>query len=181
MNAGRKVHLSVSSCPEAPRGYRGPDVFYWILQVNLHGPAYGINGYQVAHLHSPAARFMCNPLVSGNDGGHSIHLRELGRRGVRLHGRFEGTDDGVLVFSDDLPGRLEMVEAGFGQRLKLMADAYIEAAGIDAPASEPPQDDPWLPAESGQRLDLERGEGHVRYLGHRLRPGLQLPGRSGAG
>ena len=32
------VHLSVSTCPEAPRRYRGQDVFHWILQLNLHGP-----------------------------------------------------------------------------------------------------------------------------------------------
>ncbi|UEL29516.1 NAD(P)/FAD-dependent oxidoreductase [Pseudarthrobacter sp. L1SW] len=153
--AGREVHLAVSSRPEAPRRYRGQDVFHWILQVNLHGPEYGINGFQVEQLPSPAARFMCNPLVSGNDGGHSIRVRELGRRGVRLHGRFEGTDDGVLTFSDDLPERLAMVEAGFGQRLKLMADAYIAAAGIDAPPPETPTADAWLPAESGARLDLD--------------------------
>lgn len=48
-----------------------------------------------------------------------------------------------------------MVEAGFGQRLKPMADAYIEAAGVDAPDAEPPQDDAWLPAESGARPDLD--------------------------
>ncbi len=153
--AGREVHLSVSACPEAPRRYRGQDTFYWIVQINLHGPKYGINGLQVEQLPSPAARFMCNPLVSGNDGGHSIHLRDLGRRGVRLHGHFEGLDDGVLAFSDDLPERLVMVEAGFGQRLKPMADAYIAAAGIDAPAAEPPQDDTWLPEESSARLNLD--------------------------
>ncbi|HEU4668662.1 MAG TPA: NAD(P)/FAD-dependent oxidoreductase [Arthrobacter sp.] len=152
--AGREVHLAVSTCPEAPRRYRGQDVFHWILQVNLHGPEYGINGFQVDQLPSPAARFMCNPLVSGNDGGHSIRVRDLGRRGVRLHGRFEGTDGGVLAFSDDLPERLAMVGAGFGQRLKLMADAYIAAAGIDAPAPEAPPADSWLPADSGARLDL---------------------------
>ncbi len=154
LDAGREVHLSASACPEAPRRYRGQDIFHWLLQVNVHGPEYGINGLQAAQLPSPAARFMCNPLLSGNDGGHSIRLRGLGRRGVRLHGRFEGTDDGVLVFSDDLPERLAAVEAGFGNRLKLMADAYIEAAGIDAPPAEPRPDDPWLPAESGARLDL---------------------------
>lgn len=153
--AGREVHLAVSTCPEAPRRYRGQDVFHWILQVNLHGPEYGINGFQVDQLPSPAARFLCNPLVSGNDGGHSIRVRDLGRRGVRLHGRFEGIDDGVLAFSDDLPERLAMVEAGFGQRLKLMADAYIAAAGIDAPAPETPRTDSWLPPESGARLDLD--------------------------
>ncbi|MET1087177.1 MAG: SidA/IucD/PvdA family monooxygenase [Arthrobacter sp.] len=65
--AGREVHLSVSSRPEAPRRYRGLDILHWIIEVNLHGPKYGINGYQVDSLPSPAARFMCNPLVSGND------------------------------------------------------------------------------------------------------------------
>ncbi|MET4145493.1 NAD(P)/FAD-dependent oxidoreductase [Arthrobacter sp. UYCo732] len=155
LDAGREVHLSVSSCPEAPRRYRGQDVFYWILQVNLHGPEYGINGLQTDHLPSPAARFACNPLISGNGGGHSIHVRDLGRRGVQLHGRFEGTDDGGLVFSDDLPARLALVEAGFGQRLGRMTDAYIAAAGIEAPAAEPVPADDWLPTDSGARLDLD--------------------------
>ncbi|MEV8041862.1 NAD(P)/FAD-dependent oxidoreductase [Arthrobacter sp. NPDC080082] len=155
LDAGREVHLSVSTCPEAPRRYRGQDVFYWILQLNLHGPAFGINGLQADQLPSPAARFMCNPLISGNGGGHSIHLRGLGRRGVRLHGRFEGTDDDGLVFSDDLPARLALVETGFRERLGRMVDAYIAAAGIDAPPAEPMPADDWLPADSGTRLDLE--------------------------
>ena len=103
--AGREVHLSVSACPEAPRRYRGKDTFYWLLQVNLHGPDYGINALQVEQLPSPAARFMCNPLISGNDGGHSIRLRESGppgrpaarplrgggRRRTRLQRRPSGT------------------------------------------------------------------------------------------
>ncbi|MDE8667631.1 NAD(P)/FAD-dependent oxidoreductase [Pseudarthrobacter sp. H3Y2-7] len=155
MGAGREVHLSVSMCPEAPRRYRGQDVFHWILEVSLHGPEYGINGLMVDHLPSPAARFACNPLLSGNDGGHSIHLRELGRRGMQLHGHLETADgDGGLRFTDDLPERLAMVEAGFGQRLKVLADAYIAAAGINAPEPEAPPPDGWLPAASGSRLDL---------------------------
>ena len=153
LDAGRTVHLSVSACPEAPRRYRGQDTFHWIMHVNVHGPEYGINALLVDHLPSPAGRFLCNPLLSGNGGGHSVHLRGLGRRGVRLHGRFEGIDGGALVFTDDLPQRLALVEAGFGQRLKMLADAYISAAGIDAPEAEVPDADHWLPAESGARLD----------------------------
>ena len=153
--AGREVHLSVSACPEAPRRYRGQDTFYWLLQVNLHGPDYGINGLQAAQLPSPAARFMCNPLISGNDGGHSIRLRDLGRRGVRLHGHFEGTDDGVITFSDDLAARLALVESAFGQRMKVMLDAYIAAAGIEAPVAEPVPVDDWQLPSSGARLDLD--------------------------
>ena len=152
--AGRDVHLSVSACPEAPRRYRGQDLFYWLLQVNLHGPDHGITGLQADRLPSPAARFACNPLISGNDGGHSIRLRELGRRGVRLHGRFGGTDDGGLVFSDDLPARLALAESAFGQRMQVMLDAYIAAAGIDAPPAESPPAVDWVPPDSGARLDL---------------------------
>ncbi|MFF2317482.1 flavin-containing monooxygenase [Arthrobacter sp. NPDC058097] len=152
--AGREVHLSVSACPEAPRRYRGQDTFYWLLEVNLHGPDYGINGLQLAQLPSPAARFMCNPLVSGNDGGHSIRLRDLGRRGVRLHGHYEGTDDGVVTFSDDLAARIALTESAFGQRMQVMLDAYISAAGIEAPAAEPVPALDWQPSSSGARLDL---------------------------
>jgi putative flavoprotein involved in K+ transport len=81
----------------------------------------------VVQLPSPAARFACNPLVSGADGGHDIHLRDLGRRGVRLHGHLEAADDGDLVFSDDLPERLSLVEAAFYRRMKPMFDSYIAA------------------------------------------------------
>ena len=128
--AGRDVHLAVSACPEAPRRYRGKDTFFWIMQLGLRGPEYGLNGLTVEQLPSPAARFACNPLLSGADGGHDIHLRDFGRRGVRLHGHLEAADDGDLVFSDDLAERLATVEAGFSQRLRPMLDAYIAAAGI---------------------------------------------------
>ncbi|NUT72216.1 NAD(P)/FAD-dependent oxidoreductase [Pseudarthrobacter sp. C4D7] len=155
LDAGRTVHLSVSTCPEAPRRYRGQDIFHWIVQVNLHGPEYGIGALQVGALPSPAARFQCNPLLSGTEGGHSVRLRGLGQRGVRLHGRFEGADQGVLAFTDDLPQRLALVEAGFSQRLQRLADALIAAARLEAPAPEEPVEDHWLPPESGARLDLE--------------------------
>ena len=55
------------------------------MQLGMHGPEYGLNGLTVEQLPSPAARFACNPLVSGADGGHDIHLRDLGRR--RQHHR----------------------------------------------------------------------------------------------
>ncbi|RAX15939.1 FAD-dependent oxidoreductase [Pseudarthrobacter sp. AG30] len=158
LDAGRTVHLSVSSCPEAPRRYRGQDIFHWIWEVNVHGPDFGINALLVDQLPSPAGRFLCNPLLSGTGGGHSVRLRGLGRRGVRLHGRFEGVDDGVPVFTDDLAQRLAAAEAGFGQRFKKLFDAYIDAAGIDAPEAEAAEQDIWQPDGPGSRLDL-REEG----------------------
>jgi putative flavoprotein involved in K+ transport len=151
---GREIHLAVSACPEAPRRYRGQDLLFWMMQLAEHGPKYGLNGLTVGQLPSPAARFMCNPLVSGADGGHDIHLRDLGRQGVRLHGHLEGADDGELTFSDDLPERLGVVERTFYQRMRPMFDAYIAAAGMTAPEADPPRKDDWLPSEPA-RLNLE--------------------------
>ncbi|MFI2565415.1 flavin-containing monooxygenase [Paenarthrobacter sp. NPDC018779] len=146
-DAGRDVHLAVSTCPEAPRRYRGQDILYWLLETGKHGPDYGVNALTREALPSPAARLACNPLLSGTDGGHDIHLRELGRRGMHLHGRLETIDDGDITFSDDLPVRLATVESGFNQRMRKAIDAYIAAAGLHAPSQPPAPDDDWLPSE----------------------------------
>ncbi|MBO1266627.1 flavin-containing monooxygenase [Arthrobacter cavernae] len=151
--AGREVHLAVSTCPEAPRRYRGRDLIYWMLEVAKHGPELGVNALTREQLPSPAARFACNPLLSGTDGGHDLHLRDLGRRGMHLHGHLEAADDGELTFSDDLPERLAAVEAGFSQRVGRAIDAYIAAAGIDAPEEAVSPVDDWLPDEP-VRLNL---------------------------
>ncbi|MGF6832823.1 putative flavoprotein involved in K+ transport [Paenarthrobacter sp. TE4293] len=149
-DAGRDVHLSVSIVPEAPRRYRGQDLIYWMLETGKHGPDYGVNALTTEALPSPALRFAPNPLLSGTDGGHSIHLRELGRRGMHLHGHLESIDDGDITFSDDLPERLAAVESAFGQRSRRAIDAYIAAAGIDAPEQAPLEADDWLPNEPAQ-------------------------------
>ena len=145
--AGREVHLAVSIVPEAPRRYRGQDLIYWMLETGKHGPEYGVNALTTKALPSPAARFAPNPLLSGTDGGHAIHLRELGRRGMHLHGHLETIDDGDITFSDDLPDRLAAVESVFAQRSGKAIDAYIAAAGIDAPEHQIPPSDGWLPSE----------------------------------
>ncbi|WOH19810.1 NAD(P)/FAD-dependent oxidoreductase [Paenarthrobacter sp. GOM3] len=148
--AGREVHLAVSVVPEAPRRYRGQDLIYWMLETGKHGPDYGINALTTKALPSPSLRFAPNPLLSGIDGGHSIHLRELGRRGMHLHGHVESIDDGDITFSDDLPERLATVEAVFAQRSGNAINAYIAAAGIDAPEQPPLAADDWLPDEPAQ-------------------------------
>ena len=159
--AGREVHLAVSACPEAPRRYRGRDLFYWLVQVGVHGSEYGVPPVGVEQLPSPAARFACNPLVSGANGGHDIHLRSLGRRGVHLHGHLEAIHGNELVFTDDLAERLTAVESGFGQRMQPVIDAYITAAGINAPPYEPSPLDEWAPGGPA-RLDLgEAGIGSI--------------------
>jgi putative flavoprotein involved in K+ transport len=171
--AGREIHLAVSACPEAPRRYRGQDLIFWMMHLAEHGPRYGLHGLTVGQLPSPAARFMCNPLVSGAGGGHDIHLRDLSRQGVRLHGHLEAADDGELVFSDDLPERLGVVERTFYQRMRPMFDAYIAAAGMTAPEADPPRQDDWLPSEPARlNVDTANITSVIWATGYRLDFGI---------
>lgn len=54
-------------------------------------------------------------------------------------------DDGDFTFSDYIPARLTAVESIFAQRSGKAIDAYIAAAGIDAPEQPPAPSDDWLP------------------------------------
>ncbi|QOT21784.1 hypothetical protein [Paenarthrobacter sp. YJN-D] len=100
-----------------------------------HGPDYGTRALTRA-LPSPAARLALNPLLSGTDGGHSIHLSELGRRDMHLDGHLEALDDGDTILSDDVRERTANVEQRFKQ-LRQVIDMWFDAEGIVAPERSP--------------------------------------------
>lgn len=65
---------------------------------------------------TPSLARRCTPSLRASlsipcrtDGGHSIHLRELGRRGRRLHGPLETIDDHDITLSER-PQRLATVD-----------------------------------------------------------------------
>lgn len=153
-DAGREVHLAVSMCPSAPRRYRGRDVIYWLAQTVRHGAEVGVPFPTVAQLPSAAARFNCDPQLSGKDGGHDINLREFARRGIRLYGRVESASGGTVRFSDDLEQRLALADSGFDKEFRPLFDAYIAAAGIDAPPDDRPPYDTYTP-QTVTELDLD--------------------------
>jgi len=167
--AGREVHIAVSMCPRAPRRYRGRDVAWWLVQLFQHGTDHGIRVPTVEDLPSPAARFACQPQVSGKDGGHDINLREFARRGIRLYGRLDSADGTTVRFSDDLGDRLAFADRSFDERFRPMFDAYERAAGIGAPADDRLPPDDFVPATT-TALDLaDAGIGAVVWAtGYRL-------------
>lgn len=167
--AGRTVHVAVSACPAAPRRYRGRDTVWWLLQTYLHGAGVGVPFPTVADLPSPAARFACDPHLSGTDGGHDIDLRRLARTGMRLHGRLESLSGTTARFTDDLDQRLAGVESAFDQEFRPLFDAYIAAAGIDAPTDDRDPRPAFVP-ETETELDLDAaGIGTVLWAtGYRL-------------
>ena len=136
--AGREVILSVGRCWRAPRRYRGRDIFWWLRTLAVDGARFGASLPTPDRLPSPAARFECNPQLSGHDGGHSVDLRRLAaERGVRLVGRFEAADGTVARFRPDLAENLRNADAGFERRLRPICEAYIAATGDAYPPDEP--------------------------------------------
>ncbi len=155
LQAGRDVHLAVSMCPRAPRRYRGRDCIWWLLQSFLHGAEVGVKFPTVEDLPSPAARFGCNPHLTGKDGGHDLDLRQLARRGVHLHGYLDAISGTAVRFSADLAERLRFADTMFDEEFRPLFDAYIAAAGIEAPPDDRPPPDTFTPATATE-LDLDR-------------------------
>lgn len=154
LRSGRDVHLAVSMCPSVPRRYRGRDVIWWLLKSFQNRERLGLPFPTVDDLPTPAARFACNPHCSGTEGGHDIHLRQFARRGMHLYGRLESAAGSVLEFSGDLAERLEFADTRFDEEFRPLFDAYITAAGIQAPADDRAPRDRWVPPSVTQ-LDLD--------------------------
>lgn len=146
--AGRTVYLSVGRCPWLPRRYRGRELLHWLIETGLADDT-------VESLPSPAARLMCNPPVSGNDGGHDCNPRWLARRGAILLGRVEGIEDGIARIGHGLEESLAFGDE-FVANVRRRMDEYVRAAGLDVPDPEPEEGQ--TPVEPLAELDL-RGEG----------------------
>ena len=132
--AGRSVFLCVSKCGRQRRRYRGKDISYWAYQILDRGAEVGVPPRTVDTLPSPAAKFACNPHLSGHGGGHEINLRRLGADGVVLLGHFEAAEGERARFADDLEANLQFSDEFFAKMVQPDFDRFIELAGIDAPA-----------------------------------------------
>jgi putative flavoprotein involved in K+ transport len=134
--AGREVVLSVGRCGRVPRRYRGRDVFWWLRQLATRGRALGAGLPTVADLPSPAARFACNPQLSGHAGGHEVNLRRMAAGGARLVGRLVAAEGTTVRFAPDLADTLRFVDASFAERLQPMFERFVERTGETFPPHE---------------------------------------------
>lgn len=134
--AGRGVTLSVGHCGSAPRRYRGRDVFWWLRQLATIGRDLGVTLPSVDRLPSPAARFACNPQLSGHGGGHDISLRRMASEGVRLVGRLASLDGTCANMQPDLGDNLRYADGFFDDRLRPLFDTFAERSGEAFPAAD---------------------------------------------
>jgi putative flavoprotein involved in K+ transport len=119
----------------------------------------GVTLPRVDELPAPAARFACNPQLSGHGGGHSVNVRTLAATGVRPLGRFEGADGSVARFATDLNEKLRFADRFFDERLRGRFDAYAERSGEALPPAETSDVEP-APADLPETSTLDlRAEG----------------------
>ncbi len=134
--AGRAVTLSVGHCGRVPRRYRGKDIFWWFRELGTRGAAVGTPLPTADRLPSPAARFACNPQLSGHGGGHDINLRRMAAEGIRLIGRLEALAGTRARIRADLNDNLRFADTFFEERMRSGCDLYAERMGINLPLDE---------------------------------------------
>jgi len=137
--AGRDVVLSCGRAPWLPRRIGDHDLVWWLAET-------GFLDVPVTTLSPPQARLWSNPLSSGHERGHDLHLRTLHATGVPLVGRFLGQDDGRFHFADDLAGCIAWGDdryRDFRELVrKLAAERGIDATGLMPDPSPLPIDPP---------------------------------------
>jgi putative flavoprotein involved in K+ transport len=150
--AGRSVTMSAGRCGAVPRWYRGKDVFWWLRQLGTRGRDVGTPLPTPDSLPSPAARFACNPQLSGHGGGHTVSLRRMAAGGIRLAGRLEGFDGRRAIFRADLNENLGFSEHFFVERFKRAFDTFAERVGEALP---PPDEQEPLGFDVAELTELD--------------------------
>jgi putative flavoprotein involved in K+ transport len=111
-------------------------------------------------LPDPGARFWSNPLTSGHDGGHDLHLRTLHAMGVTLAGRFAGASGRTVRFEPDLGPTVAWGDERYAQLTQMVCDV-ARKEGLDVP--EIPEPEPFAPS-APEEMDV-RSFGTVLFAG----------------
>jgi putative flavoprotein involved in K+ transport len=136
LDGGRRVFLSVGSAGQAPRRYRGSDLFRWLAALATQGGDVGVGLPTVDQLPDLRMRSAANPQLSGHGGGHDVNLRRMAMDGIVLIGRISRVRGRRLEFAPGLSASLARADAFFDERFRPLIDRFIETAGIDAPADD---------------------------------------------
>jgi putative flavoprotein involved in K+ transport len=141
--AGRDVFLACGRAGWAPRRIGDHDVVWWLREA-------GDFDDRVEDLPDPTARLRANVQASGHDGGHDLNYRTLHALGVRLLGRFLGSDGHDALFATDLH---ESIAWGDERHAQIMGGFRKHAARAGLPWHDLPPHGP-VDAEPLERLTL---------------------------
>lgn len=131
IGAGRKVYLSTSKVPRAPRRYRGKDMVYWFIKTGF----WDVTPKDVT---DPQIFQTRNPQISGvGFRGHTVSLQWLHKKGVEILGRFDNANGNTVYLQPNAADHVKLADE-FSNKFKAMVDEAIEKNSMDAP---PPEED----------------------------------------
>ena len=121
LRSGRDVYLSIGPHDRPPRRYRGQDFVWWL----------GVLGKWDAETAGPGSDHV-TIAVSGSHGGRTVDFRHLAAEGLRLVGRTEAYDSGVVTFAPDIKRNIDNGDANYLAVLD-EADAFVARTGLPLP------------------------------------------------
>jgi putative flavoprotein involved in K+ transport len=151
--AGREVVLACGKAPWVPRRLADHDIVWWLGKA-------GFFDQTVESLPTPAARLAANPMATGHEGGHDLHLRTLQAMGVTLTGHFLGVEGGSARFAPDLQESAAWGDQRYFELMGLI-EGFAADHGLDLPTIDRPAT---LAARAPESLDLS-GFGIVIFAG----------------
>ena len=155
--SGRRVFLSVSSCPRIPFRYRGKQIMWW-------GKMGGLFERTVDTLKSPAEKSACHPQASGTHGGHDINLRQFAINGVTLLGRIQSVEAGKLIMAGDLQENLRKADE-FAEQLLKQLDEAVAKMGMALPEDTNRRGvGPEVPDEANPILELDLQDAGIKSV-----------------
>ena len=144
--AGRSVWWSASRNGRYRAQYRGKALLDWHVEA-------GFWATPPEALPDPAAIRATTPLLGPS--GRDLGIAQLGRMGVNLLARLDAVDGIHLRLVGDVNDYVSYGDQ-VAAALEQVADDYIAAAGIDAPAAEPDPGCGPVDAPVRSHLDLDR-------------------------
>jgi putative flavoprotein involved in K+ transport len=127
--SGRQVYLCVGRSSRRPRRYRDKDVVAWAVTL-------GVLDQTVDQLPDLGARFGANPHLTGKNGGYTLNLHHLARKGVVLLGHLVNVSNCIVSLAPDLSDNLALADKG-SDDFKNNVDAFVRKTGMTVPAPQP--------------------------------------------
>ncbi|MCF3641616.1 NAD(P)/FAD-dependent oxidoreductase [Rhizobium sp. TRM95111] len=120
LRSGRTVYLAVGPHEKPPLRYRGKDFCWWL----------GVLGHWDIETPDPLTEHVTIAVSGAN--GQTVDFREFAERGMKLVGKAERYESGILHIAQDLAQNIADGEASYMALLD-EADAYAEKHGINLP------------------------------------------------
>jgi len=125
---GKKVFLAIGNTSRIPRSYRGKDLTYWMIKLNMFDKT-------VDELDDLSERLVGNAHVSGANGGHTLNLHKYAKDGVILLAKVKRSNNFKIYFDKNLHQLLTNADS-LEKKILPAIDKLIEENNLDAPQEE---------------------------------------------